>query len=736
MKQISILFFALVFGALKLSAQEVNLKQFISVKGEMATSLAYSPDGKMLASAIFDNKIVVTDTKLGEKLFEYKLKGTPLSVKFSPDGKYLVSAGKDARITVYNLENSTIEYVLKSHKHDVTSIDIDPKSEFIVSASKDKSVKVWKLGETTPLTSFTDAIGQVNSVAFHPVGSSIIAGDSKGILYKWDIERNFLKAKFKAHNGWIRKVAFSPNGQHILSGGDDKLINVYSSHDHDLVNAYRIHKNWVQTFAISKDSRYLLSGSHDGYLVLMEIETGCIVFKSEKQKDYILAVDFAPNANQFASAVLFSPKVNVWDVLDMNLDQQSIEIAERLKNRLIKAPSVSFTQKDSTTATEMFSLEYEVASEMWIDKIFIKKNGKILYKESWNDIKNDISEEENSFVFTGKKSLLLSEGENLYQVIATNAVGETELASPKINYVKPVLVEETVIATVEEISLTEEVATSKNQLEVVNVGPAFTFEYDSTMPTNPYRFALVIGNENYHAYQTGLEAESDVPFAHNDAQSFYDFALAHLGVPQENMIFLKDARYIEMMKAVKKLVGVSEMLEGKAEIFFYYAGHGFPDEKTKEPYLIPVDGSATDLEFSAIKLDYLYEQLTVHNTKRATAFIDACFSGGARETGLLASRGFKVTPKEQDITKNLIVFTASSGDQSSLPYKEKRHGLFTYFLMDKFQETKGEISYKELSDYLTETVGVKSFMINNKKQVPQTNISPEIEGEWESWTFK
>jgi WD40 repeat protein/predicted solute-binding protein len=254
---------------------------------------------------------------------------------------------------------------------------------------------------------------------------------------------------------------------------------------------------------------------------------------------------------------------------------------------------------------------------------------------------------------------------------------------------------------------------------------------------DPYRFALIIGNQDYSNYQVELQKESDVEFALNDAKAFRETAIKRLDVPVENIIYYENARYIEMRKAIKKLNGILEVTEGKAEIFVFYAGHGFPDELTKEPYLIPVDGSATDLEFSAIKLSLLYEQLTEFQAKRITVFLDACFSGAARNQGLVAARGVRIVPRqaEEAVKKNLVVFSASSGDEAALAYKEKQQGMFTYHLLEKLNTNPDGLSYNALSEYLKQEVAVRSVLVNGVRQIPQTNISEAVQNEWQNWEF-
>lgn len=248
-------------------------------------------------------------------------------------------------------------------------------------------------------------------------------------------------------------------------------------------------------------------------------------------------------------------------------------------------------------------------------------------------------------------------------------------------------------------------------------------------------YALIIGNEDYESYQMGLSEEVNVAFAVNDARIFKTYCQNTLGIPEINITLLTNARAVDMHRAVDKINLLAKNAQGEAEIVFYYAGHGLPDESTKEPYLIPVDVSGKDLKF-AIALSDLYEKLNEHPTRRITVFLDACFSGGARNQGLVEARAVKVKPKENVLLGSIIVFSASSDEQSSLPYKDKQHGIFTYFLLKKLQETAGELSYGELADYLVKKVGINSVLINEKEQNPQVSVSQSVQEEWKDWKMK
>jgi len=248
------------------------------------------------------------------------------------------------------------------------------------------------------------------------------------------------------------------------------------------------------------------------------------------------------------------------------------------------------------------------------------------------------------------------------------------------------------------------------------------------------RYALIIGNEDYTSYQAGLSTEQNVDFAENDATIFKEYALKTLGVKQENLHYLVNATAGQMKREITLVSEILKVLESDAELIFYYAGHGYPDEVTKESYLIPVDITATDLS-NAINLSDLYKTLTKSKSNRVTVFLDACFTGGARSQGLVASRGIKISPKEDNLNGNLVVFSASSETQSSLPYYEQGHGMFTYFILEMLQNSNGDCSYSELFEYVNQKVSLNSLKINKKKQNPKVNTSQSVNESWGEWRF-
>lgn len=243
--------------------------------------------------------------------------------------------------------------------------------------------------------------------------------------------------------------------------------------------------------------------------------------------------------------------------------------------------------------------------------------------------------------------------------------------------------------------------------------------------SNPNTFALVIGNEKY-------TNERSVPYAINDATTFKKYAVKTLGLPNDNVHLLKNATLGQMLGEIKWLTDVAIAYQGKASLIIYYAGHGMPDETTKDAYLLPVDGSS-EMKQTAIKLEELYSQLINVPAKQVTVLMDACFSGAARDGMLAEGRGVKIKPKENVLKGNFVVLSAASGDQTAYPYKDKGHGLFTYYLLKKLQETKGNVNIGSLSDYLKTNVTQKSIVKNNKSQTPKVNVSYDVHNTWRNF---
>jgi len=174
-------------------------------------------------------------------------------------------------------------------------------------------------------------------------------------------------------------------------------------------------------------------------------------------------------------------------------------------------------------------------------------------------------------------------------------------------------------------------------------------------------------------------------------------------------------------------------LEKDSSVFIYYSGHGTPNTKSGDAYLVPYDGDPTFIEKTGYPLKRLYAALEKLPVKDVTVVLDSCFSGAGGRSVLAQGAKPMVLSVENAIVAGgkTVVLAASSGDQVSSAYVDKGHGLFTYFFLKGLQgegdvNKDGIIEMTELYGYLkpqVQRVARKQF---NNEQTPQLLAGPEL----------
>ena len=213
----------------------------------------------------------------------------------------------------------------------------------------------------------------------------------------------------------------------------------------------------------------------------------------------------------------------------------------------------------------------------------------------------------------------------------------------------------------------------------------------------PDDFAVVVGIGKY----------SDIPeaqFAERDAEAVKDHLIA-AGFPSRNVVqlFGEKAGRSSMEKFLE--TWLPRNVGENSRVFFYFSGHGAPDPKTGDAYLIPWDGDPGFLENTGYPVRRLYEKLSGLKAKEIIVVMDACFSGaGGRSVLAKGARPLVMKADSAAVPRNLTVFAAASGDQITSTLEDQRHGTFTYFFLKGFGgaagDASGRVTTKALYDYL------------------------------------
>jgi len=194
------------------------------------SAVAFSPDGKRIASGRTDHTAEVWDAKSGKKLLTLSCGGQVNSVAFSPDGRRIVTGSTDETAKVWDAQSGEELLTLKGHSYSVNSVAFSPDGRRIVTGSTDETAKVWdaQSGEELLTVSLRD---QVNSVAFSADGTRIATNGADPTAKVWDAQSGKDLLTLKGHSHSVVSVAFSRDGTRIVTGSFDGTAKVWGLGD-------------------------------------------------------------------------------------------------------------------------------------------------------------------------------------------------------------------------------------------------------------------------------------------------------------------------------------------------------------------------------------------------------------------------------------------------------------------------------------------------------------------------
>ena len=236
---------------------------------------------------------------------------------------------------------------------------------------------------------------------------------------------------------------------------------------------------------------------------------------------------------------------------------------------------------------------------------------------------------------------------------------------------------------------------------------------------NKNSYAIVIGIEQYR------QKLPKADFATQDAKTMTEYLTKVMGYPEENVVTLMNDRasLTDFIKYFEKWL--PNNVEKDSSVFIYYSGHGAPNTKTGDAYLVPYDGDPSFIDETGYSLKRLYESLGKLQAKEIIVALDSCFSGaGGRSVLAKGARPLVMTMEKSVVPSNVAVLSAASGEQISSTYEEKGHGLFTYFMLKGIKSEgdtngDGKVEIGELFEYIKPQVERIARKVYNNEQLPQ-----------------
>jgi WD40 repeat protein/serine/threonine protein kinase len=276
-------------------------------------SVAYSPDGKRLASAGEDRTARIWDAATGQELLT--LVGHAewvYAVAFSPDGKKLATASGDNTAKLWDAETGEEIASLTGHTLRVNAVVFSPDGKRLFTGSDDKMVKVWDTVTGREITTFYGQGGVIRSLAMSRDGKRLAAAGSY-LVKLWDASAGKELASLKGINDCVASVKFSPDGKTLATASADKTARLWDAVTGREAVMLKGHTSWVNCVAFSPNGKKIATGGNDRTIKLWDAATGQELASLRGHVRPVESVDFSLDGKSLVSASL-DHTVKVWDI--------------------------------------------------------------------------------------------------------------------------------------------------------------------------------------------------------------------------------------------------------------------------------------------------------------------------------------------------------------------------------------------------------------------------------------
>ncbi|MEH2084008.1 MAG: NB-ARC domain-containing protein [Nostoc sp.] len=360
-------------------AKSVFCETLVSV-----SSVAFSPNGKLLATGDADGKTYLWQVDDGKLLFSCTGHSSWVkSVAFSPDGQTLASGSDDQTVKLWDVRDGKCLKTLHGHSNWVRSVAFSPDGQTLASGSEDQTVKLWNVHSGKCLITLQENTNRIMSVAFSPDGQTLASCSEKQTVKLWDIcDGKYLKT-LQGHSSWVRSVAFNPDGEILATGSDDQTIKLWDVHDAKCLKTLQGHTNRVWSVAFSPDGQTLASGGDDQTVKLWDFRDGKCLKTFQGHSNRVRSVAFSPDGQTLASGSE-NQTVKLWNVQDgkslttlQGHSNRVRSVAFSLDGQILASGSEKQTVKLWDVRNDQF-LKILEGHNSWVRSIAFSPDGQIL----------------------------------------------------------------------------------------------------------------------------------------------------------------------------------------------------------------------------------------------------------------------------------------------------------------------------------------------------------------------
>ncbi len=311
------------------------------------SSVAFSPDGKLLATGDMNGVVILWDISSKRKILTCKGHSKPVnSVVFSTDGQILASGSGDQTIRLWNIPSGECFHTLYGHTSWVNSVAFSTDGQTLASGSDDQTIRLWNISSGKcfhTLYGQHGHTGWVNSVAFSVDGQTLASGSDDQTIRLWNISSGECFYTLHGYTSWVYSVAFSADGQTLASGSSDQTIRLWNISSGECFHTLYGHTGCIRSVAFSNDGQILASGSNDQTIRLWNIPSGECFYTLHGHTDLVRSVAFSVDGQTLASGS-DDQTIRLWNI-------PSGECFHTLHGHTSWVRSISFSHDGQTLAS-------------------------------------------------------------------------------------------------------------------------------------------------------------------------------------------------------------------------------------------------------------------------------------------------------------------------------------------------------------------------------------------------
>jgi dipeptidyl aminopeptidase/acylaminoacyl peptidase len=275
---------------------------------------AFSPDGKLVATAGADKTIRLWDLATGRESKRLEVGDKVAHFAIAPDGSRIATAGpdKNGAVQMWDLATGKVVWKTAAGQGAITSLAFTPDGGRVAVGNDDRSLCVLDAGRGLMMLMARGHTGAVTTVAISPDGRTLASGGADNNVQLWEPATGRLLRRFQGHNKGVECVAFSPDGKLLATGGQDKVVRLW-----DLATGKELRQfetqDAVRCVAFSPDGKRVATAGADKVVRLLDTETGKEARRFGGLQGKLSGLAFSPDGKRVVTVGAEGPAI-VWDL--------------------------------------------------------------------------------------------------------------------------------------------------------------------------------------------------------------------------------------------------------------------------------------------------------------------------------------------------------------------------------------------------------------------------------------